>query len=262
MTNRIEPAQVIVVLPTYNEIGTLEAVVDGITAHGYRLLIVDDASPDGTGALADELSRSDPLVSVLHRPAKAGLGPAYAAGFAAALATGPEIVCQMDADLSHDPAQLPDLVAAVMAGADLAIGSRLVPGGAIVDWPRWRRWLSRWGNRYARFALGIPHRDLTSGFRAYRSDTFAVLDPGSCLANGYSFIIELAWRAHAGGLKIVEVPITFTERRSGASKLGGGIVAEAMWLVTRWGIARRLGLATPVRAQTRRPATEDDHPDE
>ncbi|OFW64029.1 MAG: hypothetical protein A2135_11440 [Actinobacteria bacterium RBG_16_67_15] len=258
MTNRIELAQVIVVLPTYNEIGTLEAVVAGVTAHGYRLLIVDDASPDGTGALADRLSRSQPLVSVLHRPAKEGLGPAYAAGFAAALATGPEIVCQMDADLSHDPAQLPDLVAAVGAGADLAIGSRLGPGGAIVDWPRWRRLLSRWGNRYARFALGIPHRDLTSGFRGFRSPALAVLDPGSARANGYCFQIEMAWRAHAAGLDIIEVPITFTERRSGSSKLGGGIVAEAMWLVTRWGIARRLGRATPVRTQNGRPATEEE----
>jgi dolichol-phosphate mannosyltransferase len=262
MKNEVDPGTVIVVLPTYNEIGTLEAVVAGVTAHGYRLLIVDDGSPDGTGALADELARREPLVSVLHRTAKEGLGPAYAAGFAAALATGPEIVCQMDADLSHDPAQLPDLVGAIVTGADMAMGSRLVPGGEIVDWPRWRRMLSRWGNRYARFALGIPHRDLTSGFRAYRSDTMGVLDPGSCLANGYGFIIELAWRAHAGGLKMVEVPITFTERRSGASKLGGGIVAEAMWLVTRWGVARRLGRATPVRTQSRRPATDADDPNE
>lgn len=260
MSNRLDPATVIVVLPTYNEIDTLEAVVAGVTAHGYRLLIVDDNSPDGTGPLADELSRREPLVAVLHRPAKEGLGPAYAAGFAAALATGPAIVCQMDADLSHDPAQLPDLVAAVVAGADMAMGSRLVPGGAIVDWPRWRRLLSRWGNRYARFALGIPQRDLTSGYRAYRSDAFAVLDPATCLANGYGFIIELAWRAHAGGLRIVEVPITFTERRAGSSKLGGGIVAEAMWLVTRWGIARRLGRPTPVGTQMRRASAEEDHP--
>ena len=262
MTNRIEPAQVIVVLPTYNEIGTLEAVVAGVTAHGYRLLIVDDGSPDGTGALADELARREPLISVLHRTAKEGLGPAYAAGFAAALATGSEIVCQMDADLSHDPAQLPDLVAAVGAGADLAIGSRLVPGGAIVDWPRWRRMLSRWGNRYARFALGIPHRDITSGFRAFRSPALATLDPGSTQANGYCFQIEMAWRAHAAGLDVTEVPITFTERQAGASKLGTRVVAEAMWLVTRWGIARRLGRATPVRTQTRGPATDADDPNE
>jgi dolichol-phosphate mannosyltransferase len=245
MKNEVDPGTVIVVLPTYNEIGSLQAVAAGVTAHGYRLLIVDDDSPDGTGALADELSRRDPLVSVLHRTAKEGLGPAYAAGFAAALATGPEVVCQMDADLSHDPAQLPDLVAAVAAGADLAIGSRLVPGGEIVDWPRWRRMLSRWGNRYARFALGIPHRDLTSGFRAYRPGAFAVLDPASCLANGYGFMIELAWRAHAGGLTMVEVPITFTERRSGSSKLGSRIVAEAMWRVTWWGLTRRWRRSRP-----------------
>jgi dolichol-phosphate mannosyltransferase len=229
---------VIVVIPTYNEVETIEAVVSGVTSHGYRVLVVDDASPYGTGRLADDLSALHDLVSVLHRPAKVGLGQAYAAGFAVALEDSPAVVCGMDADLSHDPARLPALVAAIEAGADVVIGSRMVPGGAIVHWPAGRRALSRWGNRYARVMLGIPTRDLTSGFRAFRSSAIEVLDPASCLANGYGFQVEMAWRAHRAGLEVVEVPITFRDREAGESKLSGKIVVEAMWLVTRWGLGR------------------------
>ncbi|HAX82929.1 MAG TPA: hypothetical protein DCY40_10235 [Actinobacteria bacterium] len=239
------PSTVTVVMPTYNEAATLREAALGVIAHGYRLLVVDDASPDGTGDLAAGLSREHPRIAVLHRPSKQGLGPAYAAGFAAAVAAGAEIVCEMDADLSHDPAQLPDLVGAAAAGADMVLGSRLVPGGRIVNWSRRRRILSRWGNRYARFALRLPHRDITSGFRAYRAPALVALDPGSCRANGYCFQIELVRRAHEAGLAVVEVPITFTERRAGSSKLGLGIVIEAMSLVTRWGIGLRLRRPRP-----------------
>jgi dolichol-phosphate mannosyltransferase len=202
---------------------------------------VDDASPDGTGDLADSIAAGNLLVSVLHRPAKHGLGPAYAAGMAEALAHRPEIVCQMDADFSHDPAALPELVSAVTSGADVALGSRLVPGGSTVNWPLRRRMLSRLGNRYARTALGVPQRDITTGFRAFRAAALRALVPESCLANGYIFQVEMAWRAHRAGMQIAEVPIVFTDRVAGSSKMGLGIVAEAMWLVTRWGAARMLG---------------------
>ena len=240
-TGPIDPAAVTVVIPTYNERLTLPGVTGAVTAHGYRVLVVDDASPDGTGDLADSIAAGNTLVSVLHRPAKAGLGPAYAAGMTQALGQGAEIVCQMDADLSHDPATLPRLVSTVVSGADVALGSRLIPGGSTVNWPLRRRMLSRMGNRYARVALGVPQRDITTGFRAFRAPAVRALDPGSCLANGYIFQVEMAWRAHRAGMEIEEVPIVFTDRAAGSSKMGLSIVAEAMWLVTRWGIARMLG---------------------
>ncbi|MEX0826769.1 MAG: polyprenol monophosphomannose synthase [Acidimicrobiia bacterium] len=239
--------KVTVVIPTYDERESIESVARGVRAHGYRLLVVDDDSPDGTGEIADRLSERDGLISVLHRPTKQGLGRAYAAGFEAALRGDPEIVCQMDADLSHDPERLPALVAAVEAGADLAVGSRLIPGGAIVDWPAGRRLLSRWGNRYARVALGVPVRDLTSGFRAFRSHSLQRLESESCRANGYAFQIETVWRAHHAGMHIVEVPITFSERTAGKSKLGGDVVFEAMWLVTLWGFCRAMRRPPPAR---------------
>ena len=230
--------RVTVVVPTYNEIGTLETAAEGVVAHGYRLLIVDDNSPDGTGVLADSLSRQSPLISALHRTQKAGLGRAYAAGFAVALESGAEVVCEMDADLSHDPARLPALVAAIEAGADVAIGSRLVPGGEIVDWPAWRRLLSRGGNRFSRFALGVPVHDITSGFRAFRADSLQRLDAASSVANGYTFQIEMVRRAHSAGMQVTEVPITFVERTAGESKMDTRIVFEAMRLVTYWGLKR------------------------
>ena len=240
-TGPIDPAAVTVVIPTYNERLTLPAVAAAVTAHGYRVLVVDDSSPDGTGAIADSIAAGNTLMSVLHRPAKRGLGPAYAAGMAQALAQGAEIVCQMDADLSHDPATLPKLVSSVASESDVALGSRMVPGGATVNWPLRRRLLSRAGNRYARMALGVPQRDVTTGFRAFRAPALRALDPGSCLANGYVFQVEMAWRAHRAGMRIEEVPIVFTDRVSGSSKMGLPIVAEAMWLVTRWGASRLLG---------------------
>lgn len=229
---------VVAVIPTYNERDNLSPLIAATLEHGYRVLVVDDGSPDGTGALADELATRLREVSVLHRPRKEGLGRAYAEGFAAALAMGASVVCEMDADLSHDPADLPRLVAAVEEGADLAIGSRYIPGGATPDWPLRRRLLSRGGNVYARLMLGLPVRDATSGFRAFRASILRALEPDTCRASGYGFQVEMAWRAARRGARVVEVPIVFRDRRYGESKMRGAIVYEAMWLVTKWGLRR------------------------
>jgi dolichol-phosphate mannosyltransferase len=238
----MDSARVTVVVPTYNERENLEALVGAVLVHGYRVLIVDDASPDGTGTLADRLAATEELVGVVHRPVKEGLGPAYAEGFAHALANDAQVVCEMDADFSHDPADLPRLVEAVTSGeADLAIGSRYVPGGSTPDWPLFRRVLSRAGNLYARLMLGLEVRDATAGFRAFRARSLTDLDPGTCQASGYGFQVEMARRATTRGLRIVEVPIVFRDRIHGDSKMKGRIVVEAMWLVTRWGMGRLLG---------------------
>jgi dolichol-phosphate mannosyltransferase len=237
---------VTVVVPTYNERENLPHLAAAVRLHGYRLLVVDDASPDGTGTVADAIAAPDPLMDVLHRRSKEGLGPAYAAGFDRVLAGPSEVVIEMDADFSHNPADLPRLVAAVAeGGADLAIGSRYVPGGATPDWPVHRQFLSRGGNRYVNLMLGIPIRDATAGFRAFRADALRALPYRSAQASGYGFQVEMAMRAHDAGMQIVEVPIVFRDRTTGTSKMNGAIVREAMWLVTRWGIKRRLG-----RAQT------------
>jgi dolichol-phosphate mannosyltransferase len=230
--------QITVALPTYNEIENLPDIATEILSHGYRLLIVDDNSPDGTGDMADEIAAGDDLVSVLHRERKEGLGPAYAAGFDRALADGADVVIEMDADFSHDPADLPRLVAAINNGADLAIGSRYVPGGSTPDWPFLRRLISRGGNLYARIMLGIPTHDATAGFRALRADALRRLPYGEAEASGYGFQVEMAWRAHQAQMKVVEVPISFRDRTRGTSKMGLRIVAEAMWLVTVWGLGR------------------------
>ena len=236
--------EVAVVVPTYNERENLPGVAEAVLAHGYRLLIVDDASPDGTGALADRLAESSPLLDVVHRPAKEGLGPAYVAGFDHALKSDARVICEMDADFSHDPADLPRLVEAVVSGgADLAIGSRYVPGGATPDWPLHRRALSRGGNLYVRLMLGVSVHDATAGFRAYRAEALAKLDAETCQASGYGFQVELAWRAARRGFQIAEVPIVFRDRVYGESKMKGRIVVEAMWLVTKWGAARLLNLS-------------------
>lgn len=230
--------RVTVVVPTYNERENLAHILAAVTHQGYRALVVDDASPDGTGELADRLAASDPMVSVLHRGGKEGLGRAYAAGFDRALAEGAGVVVEMDADLSHDPADLPRLVAAVDSGADLAIGSRYVPGGSTPDWPLLRRLISRGGNLYARIMLGIAVRDATAGFRAFRAEALARLPYARAQASGYAFQVEMAWRAVESGLTVVEVPISFRDRARGASKMGTGIVVEAMRLVTVWGLRR------------------------
>lgn len=233
------PAErVTVVIPTYNERENLPHVSAAVLLHGYRLMVVDDGSPDGTGALADEIAAGQPRMSVVHRPAKQGLGPAYAAGFDRAIAEGAEVVVEMDADFSHDPADLPRLVAGIDAGADLVIGSRYVPGGATPDWPAGRRLISRGGNLYARMMLGIPVRDATAGFRAFRATALKTLPYRSAQASGYGFQVEMAWRATQAGLTVQEIPITFRDRRVGQSKMGTGIVLEAMALVTGWGLGR------------------------
>jgi dolichol-phosphate mannosyltransferase len=231
----------LVVVPTYNERDNLATLIEHIRSLDYRVLVVDDASPDGTGRLADELAAADPAVAVVHRSEKAGLGPAYAAGFAQALETDASVICQIDADFSHDPDDLPRLVAAVEAGADLAIGSRYVPGGSTPDWALSRRMLSAGGNIYSRLMLGGSVHDMTAGFRAWDAAALAKLDPGSCHASGYAFQVEMAWRSARNGFTITEVPIVFRDRRVGESKMDRSIVVEAMRLVTGWGIRRVLG---------------------
>lgn len=231
----------LVVVPTYNEHATIVDVVERSLAAAVRdgidlsVLVVDDGSPDGTGALADELAATHRRVEVLHRPAKGGLGPAYQAGFAWGLARGFDALCEMDADGSHDPDDLPRLVKA-LAGADLVIGSRYVPGGAVADWPVHRRALSLGANRYVQLCTALPVRDATAGFRAYRREVLEAVDLATLKSDGYSFQLELALRTWRRGFRTVELPITFTERRAGASKISSAIVAEALWRVLGWGL--------------------------
>lgn len=214
-------------------------MVGAVRGHGFRVLIVDDNSPDGTGELADRLAGADPSVRVIHRPGKQGLGRAYGDAFTAlGDDSSVRIICQSDADFSHDPHDLPSLVSAVRAGADLAIGSRYVPGGSTPDWPFHRRFLSTGGNRYANLMLGLRIRDCTAGFRAWDADRLKSLDASSARSSGYGFQVEMTARARRAGLAIKEVPIVFRDRKFGTSKMGPGIVFEAMWLVTRWGVAR------------------------
>ncbi|HUH07422.1 MAG TPA: polyprenol monophosphomannose synthase [Egibacteraceae bacterium] len=228
--------RVLVVVPTYNEALSLERVVTGVLNADADVLVVDDGSPDGSGALADRLAAENERVRVLHRPAKAGLGSAYRTGFRWGLAQGFDLLCEMDADLSHDPADVPRLIAAA-AQADLVIGSRYVPGGTVVDWPPHRRALSRVGNRYARLATGLPVTDSTSGFRVFRRAVLEAIDLDTIGSEGYSFQIEMALRAWRLGFRISELPITFVERREGASKISRAIVFEALWRILQWGIA-------------------------
>lgn len=233
--------RVTVALPTYNEAENLPLIAPAILDHGYRLLVIDDNSPDGTGSIADQLAAGNDRVTVVHRDRKAGLGPAYAAGFDVALESGAEIVIEMDADFSHDPADLPRLVAAVDGGADVAIGSRYVAGGETPDWPAIRQLISKGGNLYARTMLDMPIRDATAGFRAFRAEALRSLPYRQAEASGYGFQVEMAWRAHLQGLSIVEVPISFRDRTRGTSKMGSSIVVEAMRLVTVWGVGRLFG---------------------
>lgn len=235
------PEDVTVVIPTYNEVDNLESISAAARAHGYKVLIVDDGSPDGTGDLADALASGDANLSVLHRTEKAGLGTAYAAGFAIALDRGARVLCEMDADFSHDPGDLPRLVAAIDEGADLAIGSRYVRGGGTEDWPWYRQAISRAGNDYAALMLDLDVADTTAGFRAYTAEAIKELDPSSCDASGYAFQVEMTWRAHEADLKITEVPIRFRDRELGHSKMSAGIAVEAMLLITMWGWKRRFG---------------------
>ncbi len=229
------------VLPTYNEADNLELLLAAAISHlpaGARVLVVDDGSPDGTGELADRLAAAEPAIEVLHRPRKEGLGPAYIAGFRHALAAGAGLVLEMDADFSHDPADLPRLLAA-SAEADLAIGSRYVPGGGIGDWGPLRRAVSRGGSVYARAVLGVGVRDLTGGFKCFRRELLEAIDLDAVDSKGYAFQVEMTYRAIRLGGRVVEVPITFHERQRGSSKMNAAIVAEAIWRVPRLRLAQR-----------------------
>lgn len=229
----------VVVIPTYCEIDTLAPLVSRVLAASSRpdVLIVDDNSPDGTGALADRLAGAEPRVRVLHRAGKEGLGPAYVAGFHSVLATGPDVIVEMDADGSHQPEELDRLLAAIADGADLVIGARWIPGGRTVHWPWYRKLISRAGTAYARIVLRSRLHDITSGYRAFRADYLASLDLDGLMSAGYVFQIEMAWRAERSGADIREVPITFVERIDGTSKMTPGIALEAIRQVTRWGLA-------------------------
>ncbi|MDQ2826843.1 MAG: polyprenol monophosphomannose synthase [Actinomycetota bacterium] len=232
----------LVVLPTYQEAENIAEVLQRVrtAAPSADVLVVDDSSPDGTAAIAKSIGHDLGGVDVLIRASKSGLGSAYRAGFAEGLARGYDVLIEMDSDLSHDPARLPALLAAVEEGADLAIGSRYVPGGAIPRWPLHRRLLSRWGNRYADLLLGLSVRDATSGFRAYRAEALRGIDLAAVSADGYGFQIEMAYRVAGEGGMIVEIPIEFVDRQRGTSKMSFRIIAEALALVTWWGIRDRL----------------------
>jgi dolichol-phosphate mannosyltransferase len=220
-----------VCLPTYNERENLEKMVRALEPHGVRVLVVDDNSPDGTGEIADRLAAELDFVSVLHRPRKEGLGPAYLAGFRQALADGAAYVLELDCDFSHDPADVPRLLAACEAGADLALGSRYVPGGGPENWGLTRRIVSWGGSFYARVPLGVRIRDLTGGFKCFRRAVLETLDLDAIHSKGYAFQIETTYRVLRKGFRVVEVPIRFVDRTEGHSKMSRAIVLEAVWKV-------------------------------
>ncbi len=250
------PARTWVVMPTYNEAMNIDAIVRAASSalqrfvpDDHRILIVDDGSPDGTGEIADSLARELDEVEVLHRSQKSGLGHAYLAGFAHALAQGAELVCEMDADFSHDPRYLPDLLGAANE-ADLVLGSRYVDGGGIRNWGMLRRIVSRGGGLYARAILGVSVHDLTGGFKCIRREVLEAIDLPSVRAEGYVFQVEVTYRAILAGFRVSEIPIVFVDREQGASKMSARIALEAMWLVPRlrWTVPQAL-------ARARQPAT-------
>jgi dolichol-phosphate mannosyltransferase len=220
----------VVCLPTYNERENLEAMLRALGDKGVRVLVIDDNSPDGTGELADRLARELDYVDVLHRERKEGLGPAYLAGFHRALADGAELILEMDCDFSHDPNDVPRLVAATEE-ADVALGSRYVEGGAVRNWGVLRRFVSSGGSWYARVLLGVRIRDLTGGFKCYRREVLETIDLAAIHSKGYAFQIETTFRALRAGFRVVEIPITFVDREAGGSKMSRAIVAEAIWKV-------------------------------
>lgn len=231
--------RILVIIPTYNEVENLPRLIPAVLAAApVEVLVADDNSPDGTGALADEMSAADRRVHVMHRTAKDGLGAAYLAGFAWALDRGFDVVVEMDADGSHRPQDLPLLLDALQ-DADLVLGSRYVRGGSVVNWPKSRELLSRGGNTYVRIMMRVPLRDATGGFRAFRAETLREIGLDSVESQGYIFQVDMAQRAVSLGLRVREVPITFVEREYGTSKMSQRIVAEAMWRVTVWGYELR-----------------------
>ena len=228
------------ILPTYNEAENVNAIVAAAgevlaiaAPDGFRVLVVDDGSPDGTGEMADQLAAAHEWVEVLHRAEKNGIGPAYLAGFGYALQHGADYLMEMDTDFSHDPADLARLLQAVAAGADLALGSRYVAGGGVSDWGLLRRIISEGGSMYARFVLGLRVRDLTGGFKCFRREVLEAINFDGVRSQGYAFQVELTYRAVQAGFKVVEVPITFRDRERGKSKMSWRIAAEAIWLVPR-----------------------------
>ena len=232
--------QVLVIIPTYNEADNVEPIVGRVrkAVPEAHILVADDNSPDGTGKLADELAAADEQVHVLHRKGKEGLGAAYLAGFDWGREHGYDVLVEMDADGSHQPEELPRLLTA-LGSADLVLGSRWVPGGRVVNWPKSREFLSRGGSAYCRLFLGVSIRDVTGGYRAFRTSTLKALDLAEVASQGYCFQVDLAHRAVRGGFHVVEVPITFVERERGDSKMSKDIVFEALWRVPAWGVISR-----------------------
>ncbi|AJE86887.1 MULTISPECIES: polyprenol monophosphomannose synthase [Streptomyces] len=232
----------LVIIPTYNEAENILAILGRVreAVPEAHVLVADDNSPDGTGKLADEFAASDAQVHVLHRKGKEGLGAAYLAGFRWGLERDYGVLIEMDADGSHQPEELPRLLTA-LGGADLVLGSRWVPGGRAVNWPKYREFISRGGSTYSRLMLDVPIRDVTGGFRAFRRETLEGLGLAEVASQGYCFQVDLARRAVKAGYHVVEVPITFVERVHGDSKMSRDIVVEALWRVTVWGVQGRLG---------------------
>jgi dolichol-phosphate mannosyltransferase len=243
----------VIVLPTYNERENIAAYLQSLRhiTSSVDVLVVDDNSPDGTGELARSLGATHGGVTVLDRSSKEGLGSAYRAGFERVLDEGYDVVISMDADLSHDPAVIPEMLELIRSGADAVIGSRYVTGGGTTDWPVHRQLLSKWGNAYTRRILGLPTRDCTSGYRAYRSSALAAIEPGSTSAEGYAFLTELVRRLGSHGFAIAETPIIFRDRTRGKSKMSGAIIVESMLLVTRWGLTDRLRRLRPFARRSR-----------
>ncbi|MGC5627260.1 polyprenol monophosphomannose synthase [Georgenia sp. Z1344] len=241
-SDRAHP-RTLVIVPTYNELESLPGAVRRVreAAPWVDVLVADDNSPDGTGQLADELAAADVQVQVLHRPGKEGLGRAYVAGFGYALERGYELIVEMDADGSHRAVDLPALLERAEASdaPDLVIGSRWVPGGEVANWPRSRELISRTGNTYVRLVLGMSVGDATAGFRVFRASTLRALPLDEVESAGYCFQVDMTWRVHRAGMRIVEVPIVFVEREEGVSKMTGGIVREALWRTTAWGARHR-----------------------
>ncbi len=249
--------RVLVCVPTFNEKDNLGSTLERlrVACPEVDVLVIDDASPDGTGDLADAVAAGDPHVHVLHRTGKSGLGSAYVTGFGWGLERGYDILVEMDADGSHQPEELPRLLEAFGSGADVVLGSRWVPGGVLHNWPRSRLLLSRGGNAYVRLVLGLPLRDATGGYRAYRAQVLAKLALDEVASQGYCFQVDLVWRAWEAGFTVVEVPITFIERTAGESKMSRAIVAEAFWRVSWWGVRSRPA-AMRKRLQARRDTAE------
>jgi dolichol-phosphate mannosyltransferase len=237
----VQVPKAVLCLPTYNERENLEPMLRALGNKGVHVLVIDDNSPDGTGPLADRLATELDYVDVLHREHKEGLGPAYLAGFRRALADGAELVLEMDCDFSHDPNDVPRLLAAVEGGADLALGSRYAPGGGVRNWGLLRRFISAGGSLYARVLLGVKVRDLTGGFKCYKRAVLERIDLDAVESKGYAFQIETTYRALRAGFKVVEVPITFADREVGGSKMSKAIVAEAIWKVPGLRLAALLG---------------------